>query len=205
MQAWKVGILLFDDVEVLEFAGPFEVFSVTAFNRGQRDVFQPFDVSTIAAASGKLVTANNGLKVITDYDLADAPLFDLLVIPGGRGTRREMNNPEVLDWIRRQDKTAQWMASICTGALLLAKCGLLDGKRATTHWASLEYLRQNFPQIAVIENVKFVDEGHIVTSAGVSAGLHMAFHMVQRLLGTETAQDTARMMEFDIQFEEQME
>ncbi|MFD0589713.1 DJ-1/PfpI family protein [Paenibacillus sp. GCM10027627] len=200
MQAWTVGILLFDGVEVLDFAGPFEVFAVTAKSRGQADVFKPFVVSTIAT-SGKVVTANNGLKVVADYNLTDAPWFDLLVVPGGQGTRREINNAEVLGWIQRQHEAGQWTTSVCTGALLLAKCGLLDGKRATTHWASIEKMRQDFPGVTVLENTKFVDEGPIVTSAGISAGIHMAFHMVRRLLGTETAKDTARFMEYDIQFE----
>ncbi|MFC5406073.1 DJ-1/PfpI family protein [Cohnella soli] len=202
MKPWKVGILLFDDVEVLDFAGPFEVFSVTVLNRGQPDLFQPFEVQTISETGG-LVVACNGLKVQPDYSFHSAPAFDLLVIPGGLGTRREIHNEHLIDWIRQrfEDVQLQWMTSVCTGALLLAKAGLLNGKRATTHWASLEWLRTDFPETTVVDGVKYVDEDRIVTSAGISAGIHMAFHMVERLLGTEVAEETARVMEYDIRFD----
>lgn len=201
MQTWKVGILLFDDVEVLEFAGPFEVFAVTAINRGKENAYNPFEVSTVSE-TGNLITATNGLKVIPDYSLDTAPYFDLLVIPGGMGTRREIDNQVLLDWINKRNQEVKWMTSVCTGAFMLAKNGLLNGKRATTHWAGIETMRNDYPEVTVVENMKFVDEGEIVTSAGISAGIHMAFHIVRRLLGTETAEETARYMEFDIVFNE---
>lgn len=201
MQPWKVGILLFDEVEVLDFAGPYEVFAVTALNRGQADEYKPFDV-TMISETGQLVTARNGLMVIPDYSLNTAPSYDLLVIPGGIGTRREVDNAALLTWIRNRYEEVQWMTSVCTGAFLLAKAGLLDGKRATTHWASHERLRNEYPEVTVVEGVKFVGEGRIVTSAGISAGIHMAFHMVKRLLGTMVAEETARFMEYDICFDE---
>ncbi|WP_199618199.1 DJ-1/PfpI family protein [Paenibacillus alkalitolerans] len=200
MQRWRVGILLFDDVEVLDFAGPFEVFAVTALNRGQADERKPFEVTTFSE-TGNPVTARNGLKVTPDYSLETAPLYDLLVIPGGLGIRRELENAELLDWILKSRDDVQWITSVCTGALLLAKAGLLDGKKATTHHASIEWMRTNFPEISVVEGVKFVDEERLITSGGISAGIHMAFHMVRRLLGTKVAEDTARFMEFDISFD----
>ncbi|MBB6674011.1 DJ-1/PfpI family protein [Cohnella nanjingensis] len=203
MQTWKVGILLFDDVEVLDFAGPFEVFAVTTINRGQADAYQPFEVSTISE-TGKLITATNGLKVTPDYSLVTAPYFDLLVIPGGMGTRREIDNQVLLDWINKRHGEVKWMTSVCTGSFLLAKNGLLNNKRATTHWASIERMRNDFPKINVVEGMKFVDEDRIVTSAGISAGIHMAFHMIRRLLGTRVAEETARFMEYDIRFDEQI-
>ncbi|KMZ40834.1 MULTISPECIES: DJ-1/PfpI family protein [Bacillales] len=201
MQPWKIGILLFDDVEVLDFAGPFEVFSVTALNRGQADECKPFQVTTISE-SGHFITARNGLKVIPAYSIHTAPAYDLLVIPVGAGTRREIHNPVLLDWIRKHSEEVQWMTSVCTGALLLAEAGLLDGKRATTHWASLDSMRSEYPKVTVVEGVKFVDEDRIVTSGGISAGIHMAFHMVSRLLGTKVAAETAKFMEYDIRFDE---
>ncbi|MEK8131611.1 DJ-1/PfpI family protein [Paenibacillus filicis] len=203
MQIWKVGILLFDGVEVLDFAGPFEVFAVTTINRGKAEAYKPFEVSTISE-TGKLITATNGLKITPDYSLDNAPYFDLLVVPGGMGTRREINNPILLDWISKRNQEVKWMTSVCTGAFLLAKNGLLNDKRATTHWASIERLRNEYPSITVVEHVKFMDEGRIVTSAGISAGIHMAFHMVRRLLGTKAAEETARFMEFDIDFQESL-
>jgi len=190
---WRVGILLFDDVEVLDFAGPFEVFSVTEIENGQ----QPFVVKTVSE-KGNIVIASNGLKVQPDYSFENIPRFDILIIPGGLGAReREIHNDNVIQWITNQMKTVQLMTSVCTGALLLAKAGLLKGRMATTHWASLERLNNEFPQVEVQREVKFVDEGDIITSAGISAGINMSFHIVKRLLGSEVARNTAKIMEYD--------
>jgi len=191
---WRVGIFLYDDVEVLDFAGPFEVFSVTEIENDQ----QPFVVETVSE-KGNLVIATNGLKVQPDYSFDNVPRFDILIIPGGLGAReREMYNDNVINWITNQMKTVQLMTSVCTGALLLAKAGLLNGKMATTHWASLERLKIEFPQVEVQREVKFVDEGNIITSGGISAGINMSFHIVKRLLGSEVAQNTAKIMEYEI-------
>lgn len=191
---WRVGIFLFDDVEVLDFAGPFEVFSVTEIENGQ----QPFVVETVSE-KGDLVIATNGLKVQPDYSFDNVPRFDILIILGGLGAReREMNNDNAINWITNQMKTVQLMTSVCTGALLLAKAGLLNGKMATTHQASLERLKKEFPQVEVQREVKFVDEGNIITSGGISAGINMSFHIVKRLLGSEVAQNTAKIMEYEI-------
>lgn len=191
---WRVGILLFDDVEVLDFAGPFEVFSVTEIENGQ----QPFVIKTVSE-KGNIVIASNGLKVQPDYSFENIPRFDILIIPGGLGAReREIHNDNVIQWITNQMKTVQLMTSVCTGALLLAKAGLLKGRMATTHWASLERLNNEFPQVEVQREVKFVDEGNIITSAGISAGINMSFHIVKRLLGSEVARNTAKIMEYDI-------
>lgn len=191
---WRVGIFLFDDVEVLDFAGPFEVFSVTEIENDQ----QPFVVETVSE-KGNLVIATNGLKIQPDYSFDNVPRFDILIIPGGLGAReREMYNDNVINWITNQMKTVQLMTSVCTGALLLAKAGILNGKMATTHWASLERLKIEFPQVEVQREVKFVDEGNIITSGGISAGINMSFHIVKRLLGSEVAQNTAKIMEYEI-------
>ncbi|MGG2081081.1 DJ-1/PfpI family protein [Lysinibacillus pakistanensis] len=191
---WRVGIFLFDDVEVLDFAGPFEVFSVTEIENDQ----QPFVVETVSE-KGNLVIATNGLKIQPDYSFDNVPKFDILILPGGLGAReREMYNDNVINWITNQMKTVQLMTSVCTGALLLAKAGLLNGKMATTHWASLERLKIEFPQVEVQREVKFVDEGNIITSGGISAGINMSFHIVKRLLGSEVAQNTAKIMEYEI-------
>ncbi|MGG2107152.1 DJ-1/PfpI family protein [Lysinibacillus pakistanensis] len=191
---WRVGIFLFDDVEVLDFAGPFEVFSVTEIENDQ----QPFVVETVSE-KGNLVIATNGLKIQPDYSFDNVPKFDILILPGGLGAReREMYNDNVINWITNQMKTVQLMTSVCTGALLLAKAGLLNGKMATTHWASLERLKIEFPHVEVQREVKFVDEGNIITSGGISAGINMSFHIVKRLLGSEVAQNTAKIMEYEI-------
>ncbi|MGP4039207.1 DJ-1/PfpI family protein [Gracilibacillus sp. D59] len=194
MSSWRVGIFIFNDVEVLDFAGPFEVFSVTTIESEHK----PFKVETVSE-KGDLVYARNGLKVQPDYSFANMPDFDILIIPGGLGAReREIHNPNVINWIADEMKKVQLMTSVCTGSLLLAKAGLLKGKSATTHWSSLERFRSEFPETEVIEGVKFVDEGNIVTSGGISAGINMSFHIVKRLLGSKVANNTAKRMEYDI-------
>ncbi|MCH6264893.1 DJ-1/PfpI family protein [Neobacillus citreus] len=191
---WRVGIFLFNDVEVLDFAGPFEVFSVAALENGQK----PFVVKTVSE-KGTMIYARNGLKVQPDFSFDTMPKFDILVIPGGPGAReREINNDKVITWIESQMKNVQLMTSVCTGALLLAKAGLLKDKMATTHWASYERLEKEFPEVEVQRDVKFVDEGNVITSGGISAGINMTFHIVKRLVGPQVAQETAKRMEYDI-------
>ncbi|MGR2743813.1 DJ-1/PfpI family protein [Bacillus sp. N6] len=193
MNKWSVGIFLFNEVEVLDFAGPFEVFSVTEVNEEK-----PFTVYTVSE-NGEMITARNGLKVQPDYSIENLPPVDILIIPGGLGAREyEIKNEIVIKWIRQQMKEVTLMTSVCTGALLLAKAGLLEGLKATTHWASIEKFQNEFQNVEVIEKVKFVDEGHIITSAGISAGINMAFHIVKNLLGMHVAEDTAKRMEYDI-------
>ncbi|WP_413233352.1 DJ-1/PfpI family protein [Oceanobacillus sp. 1P07AA] len=196
IKQWKVGIFLFDDVEVLDFAGPFEVLSVTSFDDGAK----PFQVETVSEQD-KIIYARNGLKVKADYCFDSMPKFDILIIPGGLGARKkEIHNNKVIDWIKREMKNVQIMSSVCTGALLLAKAGLLDEKKATTHWASVNRLKNEFPQVDVQQGVKYVDEESIITSAGISAGINMSFHIVRKLLGVNVALDTAKRMEYDIEF-----
>ncbi|MGR9634458.1 DJ-1/PfpI family protein [Bacillus cereus] len=193
MNKWSVGIFLFNEVEVLDFAGPFEVFSITKVHEEK-----PFTVYTVSQ-NGEMITARNGLKVNPDYSIKDLPPVDILIIPGGKGAREnEVKNDIIINWIRQQMKEVKLITSVCTGALLLAKAGLLDGLKATTHWASIQTFKKDFPNVEVMENVKFVDEGHIITSAGISAGINMSFHIVKNLLGVEVAEDTAKSMEYDI-------
>ncbi|SCW82045.1 DJ-1/PfpI family protein [Paenibacillus tianmuensis] len=200
---WSVGIFVFNDVEVLDFAGPFEVFSVTEYSDQDMDTPEsnPFLVKLVSE-TGELIHACNGLKVQPDYSFDNAPHFDILVIPGGIGAReKEIYNEKVIQWISQRMGNVELMLSVCTGALLLAKAGLLNGKMATTHWASCDRLENEFPAVTVKRNVKFVDEGNIVTSGGISAGINMSFHVVKRLLGSEVARTTAKIMEYDITIE----
>jgi len=191
---WRVGIFLFDDVEVLDFAGPFEVFSVTVLENGHK----PFLVDTVSE-KGAMITARNGLRVQPDYCFDTMPTFDILVIPGGPGAReREIHNDKVIAWIVDQRKKVELMTSVCTGALLLAKAGLLNGKNATTHWASYDRLENEFPEVTVQRDVKFVEDGNVLTSGGISAGINMSFHLVKKLVGTQVAKNTAKRMEYDI-------
>ncbi len=192
--ALTVGILIFDDVEVLDFCGPFEVFSVAA--RIAADEPPAFTVFTVAERAG-LVAARGGLRVRPDYTLADHPPIDLRVVPGGWGTRREVGNAALIAWIARVAAGARLTTSVCTGAFLLAKAGLLEGRAATTHWQSLDRLAATYPDIEVRRETRGGDEGVVVTSAGTSAGIDMSLHMVERLLSRERAEATARHMEYD--------
>lgn len=195
MAAHTVGILLFDEVEVLDFAGPYEVLSVTQDE--QKD--KPFKVVTISE-TGKEIRARNGLRVTPDCSFSNHPPLDTLIVPGGYGAREvESKNPVLVKWVKEQSEHVGIMTSVCTGAFILAEAGLLDGKKVTTHWTTLDRLEKEFPQLTVMRGVKFVDQGHIVTSAGISAGIEMALHLVAELTTLETAQLTAKHMEYDWQ------
>jgi len=193
-----IGILIFDDVEVLDFCGPFEVFA-TARQPGEHSNGTPLFSAITIAESMQTVTCNGGLLVAPNATTADHPPLDILVVPGGRGTRRERHNKRLLDWIATQHQRAELTTSVCTGALLLAERGILDTRRATTHWASVAWMRAEYPAVTVLDDRRVVDEGSIITSAGVSAGIDMSLHVVARLHGPETAAWTARGMEYDWQ------
>ncbi|MBH5317847.1 DJ-1/PfpI family protein [Paenibacillus sp. GSMTC-2017] len=201
MQTWNVGILLFENVEVLDFAGPFEVFSITMMNFGKPDYYKPFKVSTVSETGGT-ITAEGGLKVVPDYSIARAPYFDLIVIPGGGDVSREVNNDVLIDWIKTRNDEVKWMTSVCSGAQIVAKTGILDGKQATNHSFFIKQFRIDHPKVDIIDGVKYVDQGDIVTSAGVSSGIQMALHMVRRLLGKSAAEMTAEIMEFEMDFDD---
>ncbi len=187
-----VNLLLFPDVEVLDFAGPFEVFSIAA----QLADPAPFRVATVADGAGPLSTIG-GLKVVPDYDLSTAPAADILLVPGGMGSRTAMHDEKLLSWLGRQAAGADVVASICTGALFLGRLGLLDGLRATTHWGALDLLRKTAPKAEVLPETRYIDNGRIVTSAGISAGIDMSLYLVARLRGAALAEEVAREMEYD--------
>jgi transcriptional regulator GlxA family with amidase domain len=191
-----VGILLFDEVEVLDYAGPYEVFWEARPTGEDDDSRALFDPVTIAERAGP-VRGRGGLQAVAQFSLADHPPLDILVVPGGLGTRPLLKNQAVLDWIAATDRTTALTTSVCTGAFLLAQRGLLDGKRATTHWASVDWMRKTYPKVTMVDNERFVDEGRTITSAGVSAGIDMALHIVARLHGAETAGWTARRIQYD--------
>jgi transcriptional regulator GlxA family with amidase domain len=196
MNRRRVGILVFADVEVLDFCGPFEVFSVTRLDEDRRRQDKsPYEVVLVADQPG-VVTATGGLKVVPDHTLDDCPPLDVLVVPGGWGTRREMNNDRLIAWVTDRARQVTTLTSVCTGSLLLGKAGLLDGKRATTHWRVLEEMRGWFPAVKVIDDQHVVEEGNVITSAGISAGIDMALRVVARHHGDAVARATARHMEY---------
>lgn len=187
----NVAILIFDDVEVLDFAGPFEVFAVTDELRG----YNTFNVFTLAESPGT-VRARNGLKVLPDHTLENAPAPHLLIVPGGFGTRALLKKPALLEWLRTKSRAAELTMSVCTGSIVLGRAGLLDGLRATTHHECFDLLREHAPRTTVVETERFVDNGAVLTAAGISAGIDCSLHVVERLLGAETAAATARYMEY---------
>ncbi len=187
----QVSILVFDEAEVLDVAGPFEVFSVA----GRRHGLEPFRVSLVAERSGA-VALRNGFVVQPHYTLGQAPATDVLVVPGGYGTRRELTNPGLVEWIRGQAADCELVLSVCTGSLLLAKAGLLHGLEATTHHLAIPLLRELAPTAVIREGERFLDNGRVIVSAGVSAGMDMSLHVVDRLCGIEVAEETAVYMEY---------
>ena len=192
-----IGILVFEQVEVLDFAGPYEVFTTASRLHARAQPTAPalFRVCTIGRSSAPL-RARAGLSVFPDYDFSNHPPIDILVIPGGMVTE-ELARPDVTRWIARCSTRSEITASVCTGAFLLAQAGLLAGKSVTTHWEDIADLRTMFPALNVLSDRRWVDEGRIVTSAGISAGIDMSLHLVERIAGRDLAERTARQMEFD--------
>jgi len=184
----NVGILVFDGVEELDFVGPLEVFGVAGMLG--KDAFK---VSTIGV-KGRPIEAINGLRVTPDFDLDGPPNVDILVVPGGNGTRKLMTDKRVLGFIRGSAARCELVTSVYTGALVLAAARLLDGKRATTHWSALDELRE-FSEV-VVEHRRFIKQGKIITSAGISAGIDMSLHIVGLLCGAKLKRDTAKEMEY---------
>ena len=187
----NVGILIFHEVEVLDLAGPFEVFGITETG-GEK----PFHVWTVSERD-ELIRARNGLQVKANFTFGNCPVPDILIVPGGYGAEKiEIQNPVTLHWIAEQNLSTEITASVCTGAFLLAKAGVLTNQRVTTHWMDVGDLQSAYPALRVEKDVKFVDEGRIVTSAGISAGIEMSLHLVARICGMETAVTTAKRMDY---------
>jgi transcriptional regulator GlxA family with amidase domain len=196
MNRKRVGILVFPDVEVLDFCGPFEVFSVTRLNEElRREEPSPFEVLIVAEHPGPVVTTG-GMKVTPDHTLDACPPLDILVVPGGWGTRAEVKNARLLTWIKERAARVETLTSVCTGSMLLGQVGLLDGRHATTHWRSLQRMREAFPAVTVEDKLHVVEDGHVLTSAGISAGIDMALRVVARYHGETVARNTARNMEY---------
>lgn len=195
-QRKRVGILIFPNVEVLDFCGPYEVFSVVRLNEDRRrEEPSPFEVLLVAERD-EPVGASGGLRVLPDATISTCPPLDVLVVPGGWGTRKEIDNGILIRWIADRGRSAETLTSVCTGAMLLGRAGLLDGHRATTHWRSLGWMRDSFPAVTVEDRLHVVEEGRIFTSAGISAGIDMALRVVLRYHGEAVARATARHMEY---------
>jgi transcriptional regulator GlxA family with amidase domain len=199
---FAVGIYMFDGVEVLDFAGPFEVLWTAARLAARQRPDQPAMLlsrppapPTLIADRARTVQARGGLEVVCGASIAEHPPLDVLIVPGGV-VDAELARPEVVAWIARTAPATRITASVCTGAFLLAKAGLLDGRRATTHWEDVDELRRQFPRLTVEAGPAWIDEDRIVTSAGISAGIDMSLHLVSRLAGEPLARATARQMDY---------
>jgi len=187
----SVGIFLFNDIELLDFAGPYEVFSVTS----ELNNYQLFKVFTISS-DGAEIKSVNGLRVIPDYTFDNHPPVDILVIPGGVGTRTEMSKQEVLTWINNTCKDANITMSVCSGARILGALGLLDGIEAVTHHEVIEHLGKIAPKAIINPGKRFTDNEKIMTAGGISAGIDLSLHIVKKLYGEEVGNKTIRYMEY---------
>jgi transcriptional regulator GlxA family with amidase domain len=186
------GIVLFDGAEELDFAGPWEVLAAWA-KQWPDDGVEVFTV----AATAEPVDCAKGMRVVPDHTWETAPPIDVLVYPGGVGSRRELQDPEVLDRLRGLQERKTLMTSVCTGALVYAAAGLLRDRPATTWWGALDTLAELDPTIDVRPGDRFVDSGEVVTAAGVSAGIDMALHLVARLHSVERAREVRRYIQYD--------
>ncbi len=188
----RIGVVLFREVEELDAIGPWEVLSFWS----QHWPEDGFVVTTLSRGGG-LVQCAKGLVIQAEHSYADAPPLDVLVYPGGQGTRAQLTDEQQLDWVRRQKEDVPLLTSVCTGSLVFAAAGLLAHRPATTHWRSLDKLAELDPTIDVRRDGRFVDDGDIITSAGVSAGIDMALHLVVRLAGEDRARQVRRGIQYD--------
>lgn len=185
----NVGIVVFDGAEELDFVGPWEVFAMATREAPTRTVH-------LVAETTEPITCAKGLRVLPDFTLGTAPPLDVLVVPGGRGVRAQLENEVLLGWLNRRAESASWVTSVCTGAGLLVRAGIAKHKRVTTHWSWLETLA-GLGTCEVLSGVRYVRDGKVVTAAGVSAGIDMSLWLVGQLMGVDTARDTQRMIEYD--------
>jgi transcriptional regulator GlxA family with amidase domain len=184
------GLLVFDGAEELDFVGPWEVFTGSAMLRDRGDC------AFLVAERPDPVRCAKGMRVLPDYTLADHPALDVLLVPGGQGTRREVSNPPVIDWIKSVSATAVWTTSVCTGALLLHEAGPARGRRVATHFAFEDALAAR-GDITVVRDARYVVDGNLVTSQGVSAGIDMALWLIGRLHGREHARTVRRYIQYE--------
>lgn len=190
----KVGIYIYENAEVLDFSGPFEVFATASRFLKKSEQLEPFLISQ----EEKTVCARGGYKVLAQHNFKDAPLLDVLIVVGGVHTQ-ELLKEEVLTWVKEQASRVKLVASVCTGAFILAQAGVLTNQKVTTHWEDIEDLQKSFPLLEVVGEKRWVDTGRLVTSGGISAGIDMSLHLVSKLISHELAQKTAKQMEFDWQ------
>jgi transcriptional regulator GlxA family with amidase domain len=182
-----VGVLLFPEFELLDVFGPLEAFGHA------RDSFH---IVMVAEHAGPVASAQ-GPRAMADYGLDDAPPLDVLLVPGGMGTRREVGNATLVDWLRQRARSAEMTTSVCTGAALLARAGILDGRRATTNKRAFAWVVEQGPKVDWVRQARWVDDGNVITSSGVSAGIDMALHLIGRVAGSSVRDEIATRMEYE--------
>ncbi len=195
-----IGLVVFPNAEELDFVGPWEVFTMAKQTLGPAaEAAAPAtDLGVVLIAQTlEPVRCAKGLRVLPDHTFDDAPELDVVVVPGGIGTRSEAENPVLLDWLAKIAPRCDWITSVCTGSLLLQRAGLVAGKRITTHWGYVNALREAAPETTVLDSVRYVRDGNVVTAAGVSAGIDMALWLTGQLWGIDHARATQRFMEYD--------
>jgi transcriptional regulator GlxA family with amidase domain len=192
MKTRNVGIFIFNDAEVLDFAGPFEVFSVTS----QINNHEPFNVFTVSKTT-ETISAVNGLKVVPDFSIDEHPPIDILIISGGQGTRKLLNNAEVVNWVKKIHSTNELTLGICSASRIIGKAGMIDGKNFCTHHEVYDHMEEIAPLAIPQKERRFIQSSEkLYTSGGISAGIDLSFHIVEKLLGKEVAIRTARYMEY---------
>lgn len=187
----NIGIYIYEDAEVLDFSGPFEVFSTAKRMSDNSTIDHVF----LVAETRNEVLARGGYKVLPHYGFESHPTVDVLVVVGGVHTK-ELTKQSVLNWVKQQASTAKLVTSVCTGAFILAEAGVLKNENVTTHWEDIPDLRSNYPNLTVIENKRWVQQGIIITSGGISAGIDMSLHLVSLIEDSDLAEKTAKQMEF---------
>ncbi len=187
----NIGIYIYEQAEVLDFSGPYEVFSTASRLLAGNEALTPF----LIAESANLVTARAGYQVMPHYSIYNHPRLDVLIIAGGVHDQ-EMTKPPVIEWIAKQSEHVSITASVCTGAFLLAQAEVINQHKVTTHWQDIDELQRSFSHLNVVKGKRWVDEGNIVTSGGISAGIDMSLHLVSRLYSLVLAENTAKQMEF---------
>jgi len=187
----NIGIYIYDNAEVLDFSGPFEVFT-TAQRISKKSLFTTYLINEV----NQIVKARANYKVIPDHHINNHPNLDLLIVVGGDHSQ-EVNKPEVIEWISHQSKKVRIIASVCTGAFLLAKAGVITDQEVTTHWEDISDLQQQYPNLQVKREVRWVEQNNLITSGGISAGIDMSLYLVSQFSSLELAEATAKQMEFN--------
>lgn len=189
----NIAVLIYDNVELMDFCGPYDVFSIA----NKISLENVFNIYTVSENIGE-ITTQNGLIVNSKFSIDNCPKIDILIIPGGQGSRKEMKNDNLLNWIKRCYLESELILSVCTGALILANCQLIDGMQATTHHNAIELLKELAPKAKIVSDKRFVDNGKIILSAGVYSGIDMSLYVLGKLLGEDLVFKVKENMEYDV-------